>query len=123
MCSSDLSLGRREGEIDFDTSFVGAFGTMQPSARPSTWQDADTRLATIGAGYAVGTLGPLLDQNRLDLAAFKGRGGKAIVFQGWQDPVVNAIDTIAYYERLRDQRETVEASRRPPVRHTLAATP
>ena len=34
-----------------------------------------------------------------------------------------AQQVLSYYERLRDQRETVEASRRPPVRHTLAATP
>lgn len=46
-------------------------------------------------------LGPLVDHTSVDLAAFKSRGGKAIVFQGWQDPVVNAVDTIAYYERLR----------------------
>jgi len=36
-----------------------------------------------------------------DLSAFKARGGKAIVYQGWQDPVVNAVDTIAFYERVR----------------------
>lgn len=46
-------------------------------------------------------IGPLVDQTSVDLSTFKSRGGKAIVFQGWQDPVVNAIDTIAYYERLR----------------------
>lgn len=46
-------------------------------------------------------LGPLVDQNSVDLSAFKARGAKAIVYQGWQDPVVSALDTIAYYERLR----------------------
>lgn len=46
-------------------------------------------------------LGPLVDQTSVDLAAFKARGGKAIVYQGWQDPVVNALDTIAYVDRLR----------------------
>ena len=29
------------------------------------------------------------------------RGAVAIVYQGWQDPVVNPIDTIAYYEQVR----------------------
>lgn len=46
-------------------------------------------------------LGPLVDQTSANLAAFKARGGKAIVYQGWQDPVVNGIDTIAYYDRVK----------------------
>lgn len=46
-------------------------------------------------------LGPLVDQVSTDLSRFKARGAKAIVYQGWQDPVVNAIDTIAYVERVR----------------------
>lgn len=55
-------------------------------------------------------VGPLVDQNSVDLSAFKARGGKAIVYQGWQDPVVNAIDTIAYYERLRTQQGSQAAT-------------
>jgi feruloyl esterase len=50
------------------------------------------------------TIGKLVDQRSVDLAAFKQRGGVAIVYQGWQDPVVNPLDTIAYYERLRSQQ-------------------
>ncbi len=55
-------------------------------------------------------LGPLVDQTSPDLSAFQSRGGKAIVYQGWQDPVVNAIDTIAYYERLRDRQGSQAAT-------------
>ncbi len=43
----------------------------------------------------------LVDQVNPDFNAFKARGGKAIVYQGWQDPVVNALDTVAYYEQVR----------------------
>jgi feruloyl esterase len=46
-------------------------------------------------------IGRLVDQVDPDIAAFKSRGGKAIVYQGWQDPVVSAFDTIAYYEQVR----------------------
>jgi feruloyl esterase len=46
-------------------------------------------------------VGPLVDQVNPDLSAFKARGGKVLVYQGWQDPVVNALDTIAYYEQVR----------------------
>jgi feruloyl esterase len=48
-------------------------------------------------------VGGLIDQNAADLSAFRRRGGKAIVYQGWQDPVVNALDTIAYVDRVRNQ--------------------
>lgn len=50
---------------------------------------------------ALARLGPMVDQVNPDLDAFRRRGGKAIVYQGWQDPVVSAIDTIAYYDRVR----------------------
>jgi feruloyl esterase len=32
-----------------------------------------------------------------DLSAFKSRGGKLIMFSGWQDPVVSTYDVIDYY--------------------------
>ncbi len=51
--------------------------------------------------FADAKMNPLVDQNSVDLAAFKARGAKAIVYQGWVDPVVSSFDTIAYYERLR----------------------
>lgn len=46
-------------------------------------------------------VGKLVDQRNTDLGAFKARGSVAIVYQGWQDPVVNPIDSIAYYEQVR----------------------
>lgn len=45
-------------------------------------------------------VGALVDQVNFDIHAFKDRRGKAIVYQGWQDPVVNPIDTIAYYDKV-----------------------
>ena len=47
-------------------------------------------------------VGRMIDQVNPDLSAFAAHGGKALVYQGWQDPVVNALDTIAYYEKVRD---------------------
>lgn len=46
-------------------------------------------------------IGWMVDQTNPDLSAFKARGGKAIVYQGWQDPVVNAADTIAYFDQVK----------------------
>jgi feruloyl esterase len=51
--------------------------------------------------FADAKVSPLVDQNNADIAAFKARGAKAIVYQGWQDPVVNPIDTIAYVDRVK----------------------
>jgi len=51
--------------------------------------------------FADAKVGALVDQNNADIAAFKARGAKAIVYQGWQDPVVNPIDTIAYVDRVK----------------------
>lgn len=53
---------------------------------------------------------PLVDQVNPDISAFKGRGGKAIVYQGWADPVVNAADTIAYYEQVRSRQGSQAAT-------------
>lgn len=54
--------------------------------------------------YADAVVSPLVDQVNPDIAAFKARGGKAIVYQGWVDPVVNALDTIAYVEQVRTKQ-------------------
>ncbi|HEX2539659.1 MAG TPA: tannase/feruloyl esterase family alpha/beta hydrolase [Caldimonas sp.] len=51
--------------------------------------------------FADAFVSQLVDQTNPDLSAFKASGGKAIVYQGWADPVVNAIDTIAYVDRVR----------------------
>lgn len=51
--------------------------------------------------FSLAKVGPLVDQNNTDLSAFKASGGKLITYQGWSDPVVNAVDTIAYYDRVR----------------------
>lgn len=51
--------------------------------------------------YADAKAGTLVDHNNPDLSAFKARGGKLIVYNGWQDPVVNPVDTIAYYDKVK----------------------
>ena len=55
-------------------------------------------------------VGPLVDQVNPDLGAFKARGGKLIAYNGWNDPVVNALDTIAYYEKVRARQGSQAAT-------------
>jgi hypothetical protein len=38
-----------------------------------------------------------------DLMEFRNRGGKAIVWHGWADPLISAEGTIDYYERVQQQ--------------------
>lgn len=60
--------------------------------------------------FSLAKVGPLVDQNNADIAAFKARGGKLITYQGWADPVVNAIDTIAYYDRVKGLQGSQQAT-------------
>jgi feruloyl esterase len=53
-------------------------------------------------------VGRMIDQVNPDISAFAARGGKAIVYQGWQDPVVNALDTVAYYEKVKAHQGSQE---------------
>ena len=38
-----------------------------------------------------------------DFSAFKARGGKLLIFQGWADPIVAPFQTIALYKGLSDK--------------------
>lgn len=51
--------------------------------------------------YSLAKVSSMVDQNSTDISAFKARGGKLITYQGWADPVVNPIDTIAYYDKVK----------------------
>lgn len=56
--------------------------------------ERDGRLATRNVAPAVDSANP-------DLAKFSGRGGKLILYQGWNDPVIPAYQTIDYYGRVK----------------------
>jgi feruloyl esterase len=46
-------------------------------------------------------LAPIVNADNPDLSAFKARRGKLILAHGWADPALNALATIAYYERVQ----------------------
>lgn len=54
------------------------------------------------AAAALGRLGPVLDARSPDLRAFFRRGGKLILWHGWNDAVLSPLETLAYYRELVD---------------------
>ncbi len=76
--SGNASVGGHEGEIDINAQFVGAFGSLEPTERRSTWQNANIKIFNLGAGYTIGDVGPLRDfYVRVD-GAYYIAGGESI---------------------------------------------
>jgi feruloyl esterase len=46
-------------------------------------------------------MGPIIDAESPNLAAFKAHGGKLIQYHGWNDPAIPARSSIRYYEDVR----------------------
>ena len=44
-----------------------------------------------------------LDSNNADLTAFEERGGKLIVYHGWNDPAISALNSIDYFESVNSK--------------------
>lgn len=55
--------------------------------------DADLKAATEKTAQALNATDP-------DLRPFKARGGKLIVYHGWNDPAITALNTINYYQSV-----------------------
>jgi hypothetical protein len=55
-------------------------------------------------------LGPIMDATSADLTKFKARGGKLILFHGWNDPALPAAMTPDYYRRVQEQMGPEQSS-------------
>jgi hypothetical protein len=55
--------------------------------------DADLKVANAKTANALNATDP-------DLKSFKARGGKLIVYHGWNDPAITALNTIHYYDSV-----------------------
>lgn len=86
--------GNAPGEPAFDGLFKWVFGANW------NWRDFDLERdmpkvdAMLGPSVNGATTG--------DLSKFRERGGKMIMYQGWADPVVPPMQTVAFYNRLSD---------------------
>jgi feruloyl esterase len=45
-------------------------------------------------------IGAVMNDGSTDLKAFRGAGGKLILWHGWSDPLISPLHTIAYYNKL-----------------------
>lgn len=67
--------------------------------------------------------GDALNAINADLGAFKARGGKLILYHGWDDPAISALNTINYYNSVigkmgqRDADSFVRLYMAPGVQH------
>jgi Tannase and feruloyl esterase len=48
-------------------------------------------------------LGSIMDATDADLSAFEARGGKLIMFHGWNDPALPPGATIKYFEKIQER--------------------
>ena len=84
----------------------GYFGDMVYD--DANW-DAKTFSLDAGLKAAQAKTASALDAVNPDLKAFKARGGKLIVYHGWNDPAIPPVNTVNYYEsviRKMGQKDT-----------------
>jgi fermentation-respiration switch protein FrsA (DUF1100 family) len=59
----------------------------------------------IDRDYAIAQerVAPILNSDNPDIRGFSGRGGKLILYHGWNDAAIPAGNTLAYYQAVRDR--------------------
>jgi hypothetical protein len=75
----------------------GFFGSMV--YEKADW-DYKTFNVDAGLKAAQEKTGKVLNATDPDLKGFKARGGKLVVYHGWDDPAITALSTINYYDSL-----------------------
>jgi Tannase and feruloyl esterase len=74
---------------------IGYFSNMVYEKR-----DWDYKTFTVDSGFkaAKAKTSEALDAVNPDLSAFRSRGGKLILYHGWNDPAIPAVNTVNYYQ-------------------------
>ena len=93
----DWITGPEEGK-SIGTGFVHGFFAYMVYGQ----KDWDFRHANIDSSLkaAYDKTGDAMDAMNPDLKPFLGRGGKLILYHGWNDPAIPALSTVNYYENV-----------------------
>ncbi len=79
------------------TAFFG-FGFFSDMVYEDPSWDYRTFTMEAGLKAAREKTASALNANETDLKAFKARGGKLILYHGWNDPAIPALSTVEYYD-------------------------
>lgn len=83
-------------------SLMAFFGNGYFSDMVFDKPDWDYKTFNVDAGLKAATekTAQALNATDADLKAFKARGGRLILYHGWNDPAISALNTINYYESV-----------------------
>ncbi|HYM77951.1 MAG TPA: tannase/feruloyl esterase family alpha/beta hydrolase [Candidatus Dormibacteraeota bacterium] len=83
-------------------SLMAFFGIGFFSSMVYEKKDWDYKTFEVDAGLKAANdkTAQALNANDADLKPFKARGGKLIVYHGWDDPAITSLSTINYYESV-----------------------
>lgn len=83
-------------------SLIAAFGNGFFADMVYDQSDWDYKKATIDGAVkaADDKLASVLNSTNPDLTPFRARGGKLILYHGWNDPAISALNTIDYFESV-----------------------
>jgi len=79
-------------------AFGTGFFTNMVFEKPD-WNFRDANVADI-VTTADAKLAKTLNATDPNLSAFKARGGKLILYHGWNDPAISAVNTVNYYQSV-----------------------
>jgi hypothetical protein len=93
------------------------FGISQEWFRYFLTQNAQFDIATVTPemyerlwDQSVEQFGSVIGTDNPDLTEFRSRGGKALVWHGWTDPLISADGTVDYYKRVVQRMGAKETS-------------
>ncbi len=83
-------------------SLMAAFANGYFSDMVYEKADWDLKTFTVESGLQAGKekMAAALDSVDPDLTAFRSRGGKLILYHGWNDPAIPALNTVNYYQSV-----------------------
>jgi Tannase and feruloyl esterase len=89
--------GDQEGKSALDYFVLGYFTNMVHGNKDWDFKKANFE-ASLKLAYE--KTGDAMDAMNPDLKVFLARGGKLILYHGWDDPAISALNTVDYYTRV-----------------------